>query len=222
MIKRHLIVVKNKNGTPESHPLKEWLRNNPQDLPEGMDANDDTTYQLKRALKKKGWEIEELLDRVLVIKPDEANDTAYVDELLENSSDIGEAEEELIEAEEITFGLERDLQAALRKNIEQLENGLRIIDGGKERSTEAGRIDITAQDSKGNIVIIELKAGDAKPEIITQVLAYMSAVAEEDKKPVRGILVAGNYPKKVILAARAIPNLEIKKYSFQFTFEKIV
>src|SRR5262245_23875392 len=56
--------------------------------------------------------------------------------------------DELIEAAEITFGLERDLQMALRSNIEQLEPGLEIIDGGKERITEAGRIDITARDSK--------------------------------------------------------------------------
>src|SRR5690554_2892188 len=50
--------------------------------------------------------------------------------------------DELIEATEATFGLERDLQRALRLNIQQLELGLQIIDGGKERITEAGRIDI--------------------------------------------------------------------------------
>ncbi|HUQ69851.1 MAG TPA: helix-turn-helix domain-containing protein, partial [Planctomycetaceae bacterium] len=51
--------------------------------------------------------------------------------------------DELIQAVEATFGLERDLQLALRTNIGQLEAGLQIIDGGKERITEAGRIDIT-------------------------------------------------------------------------------
>src|SRR5436190_14304302 len=79
--------------------------------------------------------------------------------------------EELIEATEATFGLERDLQQALRANIEQLEHGLRVIDGGKERSTEAGRIDIVAQDAAGKTVIIELKAGAARPEALTQLLA---------------------------------------------------
>jgi transposase-like protein len=39
--------------------------------------------------------------------------------------------EELIEASEATFGLERDLQLALRSNIQQLESGLEIIDDGK-------------------------------------------------------------------------------------------
>ncbi len=54
--------------------------------------------------------------------------------------------EEVIEAMETTFGLERDLQIALRSNIEQIEQGLKIIDEGKEQTTEAGRIDITAED----------------------------------------------------------------------------
>jgi len=222
MAKRHLVVIKSKDGKAEAYPFKDWLRSNPQDLPTGMDASDDTTYQLRRALKKTGWEIEELPDRVLVIKPDERKDTSYADDLIGESTELEDAgEEDLIEAEEITFGLERDLQSALRANIESLERGLKILDNGKERITVAGRIDITAQDIDGNIVIIELKAGEAKPEIIAQVLSYMTAVAEEDGKPVRGILVAGDYHKKVILAARAIPNLKIKRYSFQFSFETL-
>jgi len=113
------------------------------------------------------------------------------------------------------------LQVALRANIEQLESGLRIIDGGKERVTEEGRIDITAEDKRGNIVVIELKAGGAKPAIVAQVLSYVSEVAESDKKPVRGILVAGGFHKRVILAARAVPNLQLKKYSFLFAFEPV-
>lgn len=90
-----------------------------------------------------------------------------------NRSGTSEAEtEELIQASEATFSIERDLQLALRINIEQLEDGLEIIDGGKERITDAGRIDITAKDHDGAIVVIELKAGIAAPEALTQILAY--------------------------------------------------
>jgi hypothetical protein len=46
----------------------------------------------------------------------------------------------------------------------------------------------------------------------------MGSVAETDKKPVRGINVAGDFHKKVILASRAVQNLQLKKYSFQFKF----
>ena len=45
---------------------------------------------------------------------------------------------------DLKFGLERDLQKALRASIHQLEPGLKIVDGGTEQTVEAGRIDITA------------------------------------------------------------------------------
>jgi len=129
--------------------------------------------------------------------------------------------DEVIEAMETTFGLERDLQKALRSNIEQLEQGLKIIDEGKEQTTEAGRIDITAEDKEGAIVVIELKAGAATPDCIAQVLSYIGALSETEQKPVRGILVAGDFPSRVVFAARAVPNLQLKKYSFRFSFETV-
>ena len=76
----------------------------------------------------------------------------------------------------VAFALEKDLQAALRQNIQQLEPNLRIIDGGKERKVASGWIDITAEDGDSNPVAIELKAGVAKPGSIAQVIAYMSAL----------------------------------------------
>jgi len=129
--------------------------------------------------------------------------------------------EEVIEAMETTFGLERDLQIALRSNIEQLEQGLKITDEGKELTTEAGRIDITAEDQQNTIVVIELKAGAATPDCIAQVLSYMGAIGETEQKSVRGILVAGDFPPRVVFAARAVPNLQLKKYSFRFSFEAV-
>jgi len=82
-------------------------------------------------------------------------------------------ETEALDAVETTFGLERDLQAALRKNIDQLEPGLSITDGGKEKQVASGRVDITAQDKQGSTVVIELKAGTADRETVGQILGYM-------------------------------------------------
>src|SRR4029077_805972 len=59
------------------------------------------------------------------------------------------------------IGLERDMQAAIRLDIEQLEKGLAIVDDGAERVVDSGFIDITARDSAGTTVVIELKTGVA-------------------------------------------------------------
>jgi hypothetical protein len=129
-----------------------------------------------------------------------------------------ESETQLEEAEEITFRLENDLQAALRRNIEQLESGLNIVDGGNERTVEGGRIDIIAEDRSKRLVVIELKAGMARPESIAQTLAYMASLQQEEKRPVKGILVAAGFHPRVILASQAVPNLQLKEYSFAFSF----
>jgi hypothetical protein len=55
-------------------------------------------------------------------------------------------DEVISDAIETTFGLERDLQRALREHIDQLEPGLTIIDGQKEQAVPSGRIDITARE----------------------------------------------------------------------------
>jgi len=128
--------------------------------------------------------------------------------------------DDAIDAIETTFGLERDLQDALRKNIEQLEQGLRIIDSGKEQTVESGRIDITAKDRHGSTVVIELKAGAADREAVAQILAYIGDLMQKNRS-VRGILVAGDFPPRTIAAARAVPNLKLKKYGFKFSFASV-
>ena len=136
------------------------------------------------------------------------------DDQVEEMPEIQESDD----PEQIKFGLERDLQRALRINIEQLEPGLKIIDEGGERNVAAGRIDITAEDGKGQLVVIELKAGTAQSDSITQVLSYMGSIDAEGR-PVRGILVAHDFHERVVHAAKAVPNLSLKAYSFQFSFE---
>ena len=70
------------------------------------------------------------------------------------------------------IGLERDLQAALRRAIEQLEPGMEIFDDGAERSVASGFIDITAQDTQGAIVVIEL--------LIHRIAQKQSQIVERD------------------------------------------
>lgn len=217
---RHYAVVKSSDGGTAMHPLKEWVRQHPElNIPEG------TTHEVRRALRQRGWQMDMQADRVLLIQPDEGGGTAYASTLLDEADESAIADSEGVAdidaIQEIKFGLERDMQRALRQNIEQLEKGLRIIDGGKERTTEAGRIDITAIDANGNLVVIELKAGMASPAVISQILAYMTTVADAEHKSVRGIVVASEFHKQVVLAAQSLPTVQLKTYSVQFAFKNI-
>ena len=136
----------------------------------------------------------------------------------------GQGEDAGVGADEASAGLkfrfERDLQKALRDNIEQLEPGLKIIDGGTEKSVEAGRIDITAKDERGCLVVIELKAGTATLPAMGQILSYMGSVSDEPQPPVRGILIANDFHPRLVLAAKAVSNVSLTAYSFQFSFQK--
>ena len=115
------------------------------------------------------------------------------------------------------MGLERDLQIALRSKIEQLEPGLTVIDDGAERPVDSGFIDITARDSAGATIVIELKTGVAGQRAVAQILSYMGDVAEEDSD-VRGILVASGFDAKALAASRMVPSLILRKYSVRFAF----
>jgi endonuclease len=139
-------------------------------------------------------------------------------------SDAAPAQEpsaEVLDSIETTFGLERDLQLALRANIEQLEDGMNITDSGKEKIVPSGRIDILATDKKKARVVIELKAGTADRDAVGQIMSYIGDLQAENSGPVRGILVAGDFTARAIAASKAVPNVGLRKYGFKFSFQKV-
>ncbi len=118
-----------------------------------------------------------------------------------------------------TISLEKDMQAAIRQNINQIEEGLRITDNGRERSVETGFIDITAEDSNSIPVVIELKTGVAGQRAVAQILSYIGSVMEEEGTDrVRGILIAAEFDRKARAAARVVPDLTLMRYQFSFQF----
>jgi hypothetical protein len=129
---------------------------------------------------------------------------------------------EVVEAMDTTFGLERDLQRAIRANIGQIDTNLHIVDGGKELTVSSGRIDILAEDHEGSSVVIELKVGHADRDAVGQTLSYMDDVTDNTKmRTTRGIIIAGDFTSRAISAARVSPNIRLLKYSFQFNFEAV-
>jgi hypothetical protein len=131
-----------------------------------------------------------------------------------------EAENEVADAFDTAFGLERDLQLALRRNLEQLEPGLTVIDGDREQSVASGRIDITARDRDGTTVVIELKAGTADRDAIGQILSYMGDLTDGPIR-LRGIIVASEFSTRAIAAARVVPNIRLVRYRFRFSFDRV-
>jgi RecB family endonuclease NucS len=135
------------------------------------------------------------------------------------ASALSEADVEAIEdAADLKFGLERDMQEALRGNIHQLDPTLRIVGEGGERRVEAGFIDILAEDDQRSLVVIELKSGEAPESAIKQLLSYIGSLQNEDEsRPMRGILIARAFPTRVRLAARAA-GIQLVAYGFNFSF----
>ena len=54
-MKRFNIVIPKDDGGMEVYAMKEWLRQNPQPLPAGLDATASTSHQLRNALRRLGW-----------------------------------------------------------------------------------------------------------------------------------------------------------------------
>ncbi len=90
--------------------------------------------------------------------------------------------------------------------------------------TEAGRIDLLAQDKDGKVVVIELKAGKARDNALGQLLGYMGCISVSEKfngKEVRSILIASHFEQRVIYAARGLSNVKLVKYQLLFDLQEI-
>lgn len=129
--------------------------------------------------------------------------------------DVGQGIEELVET---SISLERDIEDHLVQHLDGIEKGLTLV--GRQVSIEVGRIDILAEDAKGQRVVIEVKVGEAKDSAVGQVARYLGWYARQDGKAPRGILIAGQFSDGVRYAATAIPNLMLVTYRVQFSFER--
>jgi hypothetical protein len=153
----------------------------------------------------------------------------YFRELGYQISEIGDevqADERVLEeAIETSLSLEADLEDALAANLAQIETGLRLyeadgVPGRQLDAKEAGRIDLLAVDLHQNLVVIELKAGDADRQVCGQIQAYMGWVKQNlaAARLVRGIIIAHDFTERAKLAATVVPGLSLKKYQVNFVF----
>lgn len=113
---------------------------------------------------------------------------------------------------ERVFRYESELKAALRRELNLVEPGLVEADGGREGIVATGRIDITARDSNGRYVVIELKAGPCPNGALEQVLAYSSDLEAETGTPCRAVLVASEFSERQRAAARRARDVALFTY----------
>ena len=126
----------------------------------------------------------------------------------------------LDESVDTTVSLERDLHLYFATRVRQIEAELKLVEDGMEYSTEAGQVDLLAEDRSGCLVVIELKAGKAKDSALGQLLGYMGCLATSHQQ-VRGILVASSFDTRVIFAAKGLPNIKLLQYELSFSLREI-
>ena len=119
---------------------------------------------------------------------------------------------------EASISLERDVEDRLVQRLDALEEGLKFVE--RQAKCDVGRVDIVGRGADGATVVVELKVGEAKDSAIGQIARYMGwHQRHQGAGTVRGILVASDSPEGVQHAALAIPNLALRRYRIQLTFD---
>ena len=121
------------------------------------------------------------------------------------------------ETEITIYGDESDLVKYLVSNPELIEPGFQVI--RTEYSTDVGPVDIRGIGEKGEI-IVEVKKRNATPADAHQLKRYIEYFEDKEKKEVKGILVAPNFPDKVLKYLKE-NNLEAKQIPWGEVFPTI-
>lgn len=129
------------------------------------------------------------------------------------------------------FYMEKQLEDFIIQNWNQTELGQKydlIIEDGELRSqqyrTDIGPIDILAIDKKSkDFVVIELKKNQTSDDTIGQIARYMGWLKEhKGASHVKGVIIAGQYDKKLEYALKMVPNTDVLLYEVDFRLKKFV
>jgi RecB family endonuclease NucS len=123
------------------------------------------------------------------------------------------------------FYMEKQLEDFIIHNWDNSELGKKydlIVEEGElvsqQYRTEIGPIDILAKDKKTkDFVVIELKRNQTSDDTIGQLARYMGWIKKDKKDDgVKGIIIAGQYDKKLEYALKMVPNTEVFLYEVDF------
>lgn len=213
------VVIPKEDGGIEIYPMKQWLRQNSQHLPAGVDATYSTSHELRNALKKKGWSIQTTESEIRLLMPG-ANLESNVEDVL------GTEDSEEGDQAESVFALEYQLRDFIAQNfstIQMEKTKLRLyVDpagrDGIEYPTAVGPIDILAIDEMGAFVVFELKRARSPDHAIGQLARYMGWVKQTigRGKKVKGVIVAKTISDNLRYAVEVVPDVSLCEYEVSF------
>ncbi len=219
------VVIPKEDGGVEVYAMKQWLRQHPEHVPDGLDPSLSTSHQLRDGLKKKGWSIQATGDEVRLVMPGAANFEANIGRVL------GEGDLEEEPESEAAFGLESELRDFLAQNLSAIPvEGRKMhlyVDptgqDGTEYQTEVGRIDILAVDDAGAFVVFELKRARSPDHAIGQLVRYMGWVKQTigKGKKVRGVIVAKTISENLRYGISVIPDVSLFEYEVSFKLKAV-
>jgi hypothetical protein len=205
--------------------LKEWLRQHPQHIPAGADPTSNTSHQLRNALRRAGWQVQETASETRLLMPGTAQADGVVEAVLGNS-----AMDEQADSSEAAFALEFQLRDVIANNLPAIDvggNKLRLyVDptgrDGIEFTTPVGPIDILAIDDAADFFVFELKRARSPDHAIGQVARYMGWVQQTIGKDraVRGIIVAKEISDALRYAVSVVPNVTLFEYQVEFHLKR--
>lgn len=218
-MKRFNIVVPREDGSVEVHPMKDWLRRHPEQLPPEMNPSISTSHQLRNTLRKRGWGVEELATEVRLFMPGHAAGPT-VDALL------GAGEDTEAPDNGVAFALEAQLRDFIARNLKNIPVAGQFLKlyvdqtgrEGIEYATDVGPIDILAEVQKGGFFVFELKLDRGPDRALGQLARYMGWVRRHlaGSLSVNGVIVARNIDDKLRYAASVIPNVTLLEYEIDF------
>jgi endonuclease len=219
-VQRHNVVIPTEDGGVEVYPLKEWLRQHPDETPPGLDPTSSTSHQLRNGLRRLGWTMQETPTEVRLIRPGSDSASTIAEKILGNDELTSD------ESEEPSFTLEyqlRDFLASNLSTIKIVEKRLRLfVDpagrDGIEFPTAVGLIDILAVDEDGAFFVFELKRANSPDRAIGQLARYMGWVQQTigRGRNVSGVIVARSISENLRYAASIVPNVHLFEYEIEF------
>lgn len=219
-VQRHSVVIPREDGGVEVYPLKEWLRQHPEEIPPGLHPTTSTSHQLRNGLRRLGWVMQETPTEVRLIKPGAGTDSGIVSEVLGSDGPVSD------DITEPFFSLEYQLRDFLASNLATIAiNGSRLrlyVDPtgreGVEFPSAVGPIDILAVDEKESFFVFELKRANSPDSAIGQLARYMGWVQQTIGKGhgVFGVIVARSISENLRYAASIVPNVHLFEYEVEF------